>query len=119
MITLEHNISKLNKFLKFKPNWNGYNAFAFNPLLIQKCKELLKQFKVQPLVYPTAIGCVQLEFETDKYYLEVEVYLNHYCYYIEEGDYRHEEDNVSTTHLQSRFHDLFKNGHIYKHYHAL
>lgn len=78
---------KMEKFRSLEENWNGYGAEPLEPLLIDKAQRLIRYLDDRirynqdffPEIFPTAAGCIQLEFEpNDDYYFEIEIYLSHF-----------------------------------------
>lgn len=71
---LTKNIEKLNRFLTFSENWNGYGAKPFSSQVIEKAIRLIKSLKYQPEVFPIPGGCIQFEYEKDNgSYIEFEI----------------------------------------------
>jgi len=71
---LKNNLEKLNRFSKFKANWNGYGANPFSPQVIEKAKKLLESLEYQPKVFPVPNGNIQFEYEKDNgSYAEFEI----------------------------------------------
>lgn len=66
-------IQKLDEIAKLGNNWNGYGAEPFSPKLLQEVRKILKVLRVSPGVYPIAGGAIQLEFNNDGNYLEMEI----------------------------------------------
>ena len=48
------NLCKVNKFAKYKYNWNDNGASAFDTKHLEIVKGILVMLKVQPEVFPTA-----------------------------------------------------------------
>lgn len=72
----DEQIQRLICMTQFEDNWNGYGAKPINPKAIETAKLLVELFNPTPEVTPTARGTVQLEWETDNGYLELEIYEN-------------------------------------------
>ncbi len=54
--------------------WNGNEAPSFSSKLIAKTRNLLKHLTIQPEVFPTALGTIQLEFDNSrKDHMEIEI----------------------------------------------
>lgn len=70
---LNPSIQKLDEIAKLGNNWNGYGAEPFSPRLIQEVRSILKFLRACPGVYPVAGGAIQLEFNNDGDYLEMEI----------------------------------------------
>jgi len=81
----EINLNKLDKFSNYKNNWNGYNAKKFMPSLIQKVSKIIlgDELFVQPSVFPTLRQSIQLEFRVKNYFIEIEVFEDHFEMIIE------------------------------------
>ncbi len=70
-----HNISIIDDFSSLVENWNGYGALPINNDVISRVKEVLGTLFVQPEVFPTGRGGIQVEFQkTDNSYLEFEFF---------------------------------------------
>lgn len=69
-----HNLDKLGKIESFKENWNGNGAPAFSKNLINKVKEIVDNSVIQPEIFPTALGTIQLEYDNSrKDHMEIEI----------------------------------------------
>ena len=67
-------IEKLQSFLKFPDNWNGYGASHFSEEYLRYVKCLLEQIPEKAEVFPIPDGRVQFEFDKDDgAYLELEI----------------------------------------------
>jgi uncharacterized protein YsxB (DUF464 family) len=84
-IKKEINLNKLDKFSNYKNNWNGYNAKKFKPSLIQKVSKIIlgDELFVQPSVFPTLRQSIQLEFRIQHYFIEIEVFEDHFEMIVE------------------------------------
>jgi hypothetical protein len=68
---------KLEQLAQLKDHWNYGHALAFNPELIRLAQRLVALLPVQPEIFPTARGSIQLEYENERgEYLEFEVFIN-------------------------------------------
>ncbi len=68
------NLTKLDKITTLSKNWNEYNAEPFSKSLITHAKNLIRKLYIQPEIFPTAIGSLQIEYEKDNGdYLEIQV----------------------------------------------
>ena len=74
MVSKQDCLSKLNKISAYKQNWNGYGADPFDKDLIAKCKEIINNIFVYPMVFPTANDSINLEYKNSKVYFEIEVF---------------------------------------------
>ena len=71
---LKHNLDKLETIGSMKANWNGNGAPAFSGKLIEKAKKLIKKLFIQPEVFPTALGTIQLEYDNARRdHMEIEI----------------------------------------------
>ena len=67
------NLKKLEAIALLKDNWNANGAKAFADSLITKVRNLVMLLDVQPEVFPTACGALQLEYDKeDGSHLEIE-----------------------------------------------
>lgn len=70
----EDNVSKVNYFLTFRENWDGYGGNAFSLETVQMAELLLRKLNTQPYVFPTANGTIQFEYNIDMdNFLELEI----------------------------------------------
>lgn len=76
-------LESLDAISKFEHNWNGNNAEPFSKDLIDRTRDIVQKLSKQPLVFPTAIGCIELEYTRNipnsirNIYLIFEVYSDH------------------------------------------
>jgi PHD/YefM family antitoxin component YafN of YafNO toxin-antitoxin module len=69
-----HNADKLSAIRAFKPGWNGNGAPAFAPGLIDTVGTLVGGLDIQPEVFPTAMGTIQLEYDNSRHdHMEIEI----------------------------------------------
>lgn len=70
---LTRNLYKLDRISQLQFNWDCYEA---NPLpleLVQAAKSLIQKLYIQPQIFPTAAGSIQIEYEKDNGdYLEIQ-----------------------------------------------
>jgi hypothetical protein len=61
-------------------DWNGYGAEPIPDSVCDRAEKILKLFEGAKLLelFPTACKSIQIEFETDDSYFEIEVYEDHY-----------------------------------------
>lgn len=78
-----NNIRKLNSFQDLAENWNGYGAPAFQDEVLEKVRNILEFIPIQPDVFPTGRGSIQLEYENEANYLEFEIYPDRISVYQE------------------------------------
>lgn len=62
---LIRNLAKLRRISMLEYNWNGYGSEPFSTELISQAKNLLREIHIQPEIFPTATGTIQLEYEKD------------------------------------------------------
>lgn len=87
------NRDKLNKIKALQENWDGYGAPTIDATAIENSEELISAFCIQPCVYPTARGSVQMEYEKENSdYLEIEIFDDRVEIYTEYADGRSEEN---------------------------
>lgn len=55
-------------------NWNNNGAKQFSEKLINKAINLVKELTPTPEVFPTACNSIQLEWESEGAYVELEVF---------------------------------------------
>ena len=69
-----HNLRKLDSIRSFKDNWNGNGAAAFSPFLLDRIGSLIEELSIQPEIFPTALGTVQLEYDNARRdHMEIEI----------------------------------------------
>ena len=77
MSNLEENYRKLNEFTKLQPNWDGYGGVPIDNDLIILVSNLLTDLMVQPELFPTGRGTIQLNYgslQRGSDYIEFEVF---------------------------------------------
>ncbi len=68
-------IKKLNIISSLQDNWNGNGSKALSVELIDKVKRLVMFLDVQPDIFPTASGSIQIEYDKNNgEHLEIELY---------------------------------------------
>lgn len=71
----EKQIEKLEQISNLKKDWDGYGALEISYDVIKRTKlllELINNSKVE--IFPTANNSIQIEFENDNCYVELEVF---------------------------------------------
>lgn len=69
-----HNMEKLEVIAKLKEGWNGNGAPSFSKGFIRDVKKLLEELAIQPEVFPTALGTIQLEYDNQRRdHMEIEI----------------------------------------------
>lgn len=72
---LENSKAILRGFLELEDNWNTYGAVRFDLELINRVEAIISNIDVQPHIFATGRGSIQLEFEKNNGdYLEFEIY---------------------------------------------
>lgn len=67
-------LEKLSEIENFKENWDGHSAPAFSKKLINKVKVIIDNSTIQPEIFPTALGTIQLEYDNSrKDHMEIEI----------------------------------------------
>ena len=69
-------IEKIESFRNLKENWNGYGALPLPKNVINKAIILASEMYPIPEAFPTACDSIQLEWEMDCTYLELEIFEN-------------------------------------------
>ncbi len=75
------NLEKIYRFSDYKEDWDGYGAPPFDKSVIERAVKFIfdENLKIQPNVFPTGRGSIQLEFEPDdNHYLEIEIFKDRY-----------------------------------------
>lgn len=90
------NLDKLNNIGKLKPGWNGYGAPSIEEGIINQAKLIVAQLKMQPEIFPTGRGTVQMEYhQNDGTYLEFELFTDKITVlYIGKGDIENAKEDV-------------------------
>lgn len=68
-----YNLKKLEEIASFQNNWNRNGAKAFSNQLISQVRNLIILLEIQPELFPTACGTIQLEYDKDGAHLEIEI----------------------------------------------
>lgn len=90
---LGDNFHKLYSYLELPTGWNGYNGRKFSKKTIDRTLSILKNLRLQPQIFPTGRGSVQLEYHFDDDNLvEMEVSSDGItAYWVIRGDESEEE----------------------------
>ena len=68
------NKEKLSVIKNLKDDWNGNGAPAFSDELIAKISDLIDELMIQPEIFPTALGTIQLEYDNSGHdHMEIEI----------------------------------------------
>lgn len=68
------NLRKLEIIHCLKEGWNGNDAPAFTDSHIKKVAEIINGLSIQPEIFPTALGTIQLEYDNSRHdHMEIEV----------------------------------------------
>lgn len=84
MILSYKNKNDLECIENLRPGWNGYNADPISKKVIENIKLILDNLinvDIEMKIFPTEEGSIQLEWEADDKYLEIEVYETKACIY--------------------------------------
>lgn len=76
-------INKINSFENLKDNWNGYGAQPIPLKVINKAYTLANELTPVPEAFPTACDSIQLEWEINGVYVELEIFENEIKLYAE------------------------------------
>lgn len=78
--TINENLKKLDHISALNDNWDGYGAEPLPERLIISAGELIRKLRIQPEIFPTADGTIQIEYEKDNGdYLEFQFSGNGTC----------------------------------------
>ena len=61
-----HNLNKLDTIRSMGDNWNGNGAPAFSKAVTDRVESLIKSLNIQPEIFPTACGTIQLEYDNSR-----------------------------------------------------
>ena len=94
----QSNLMRLERIAMLKDNWDGYGAEHFSEQLIHRADNLIRRLYIQPEIFPTADGSIQIEYEKDNGdYLEFQFTGNGSCegFMLKNGseEYFHSQDN--------------------------
>ena len=68
------NMEKLDSMQALPDGWNGNSATAFPSSLIERVRVLINGLRIQPEIFPTALGTIQLEYDNSrKDHMEIEI----------------------------------------------
>ena len=68
------NLKKLEIIRGLKAGWNGHDAPAFADSFIDNISRLIEMLNIQPEVFPTALGSIQLEYDNSRRdHMEIEI----------------------------------------------
>lgn len=74
------NMRKLTQIALLKNNWDGYGASPLTRDTIYSAQRLIRALHVQPEIFPTAAGSIQIEYEKDNGdYLELQFTGQGFC----------------------------------------
>ena len=77
---------KLEQIMRLKDNWNNNGAKAISKEVYDTTYLLLKHCMYNLEIFPTACDSIQLEYEKDNRYLEIECLSDRYEIYIKEDE---------------------------------
>lgn len=70
----EDNLNKLEIIRRLKGDWNGNGAEVFPRTLVGKVVEIIDNLAIQPELFPTALGTIQLEYDNARQdHMEIEI----------------------------------------------
>jgi hypothetical protein len=72
--TVCETLADLINMKEFKEGWNGYKANPIPQSVITKTIDLVGQLSPTPKVFPTARESVQLEYDMNDIYIELEIF---------------------------------------------
>lgn len=76
-MNLNYNLKKLDSFCSNKIDWASIGMSPFNLQFIEEIKFLVENLKMQPKIFPTGNGSIQLEYydkSSPEKYLEFEIF---------------------------------------------
>ena len=103
------NLKKLDVISNLNDNWDGYGAEPLQKKLIALTADLIRKLYIQPEIFPTADGTIQLEFEKGNGdYLELQFSGKGLCDVFRlRGDneeyFKSHDDSSSINHLVEEF----------------
>lgn len=74
---LEKAIEKLEVIELLQDGWENGQGKAFSKEQVEHVKELISQLTLIPSIIPTVDGAIQLEWENEYAYVEIEIYKDH------------------------------------------
>ena len=70
----KRNFEKLSVIRSLKQGWNGNGAPSFSSSIIDKAEELIDELNIQPEIFPTALGTIQIEYDNSRRdHMEIEI----------------------------------------------
>lgn len=74
MDTIISGEEKLSVISNLKDNWNDNGAAPFSKKLVEKVADIVDKLLIQPEIFPTALGTIQLEFDnSERNHMELEI----------------------------------------------
>jgi hypothetical protein len=71
---LKLNKQKLYSFNSLKFNWNGYEGEVINDEVIKIVEKLITKLEIQPQIFPTGRGSIQIEYyKNEENLIEIEI----------------------------------------------
>lgn len=70
---LHENIKILNSFYELTDNWDGFYSLAPSKELIEKTLMIIEKLSIQPDIFPTPNGGIQLEYVNKNLHLNIEL----------------------------------------------
>lgn len=106
----QQSYATLDRIAELPDNWNGNNAEAFSPELIDRCRRFIQFLPAQPEIFPTAVGAIQFEFrKEDGSYLEFEVYtdtINEYRVFADGNEF--EKKSLSLERMKKEVESFYE-----------
>lgn len=104
------NLKKLDEIEKLSQNWDEYGAEPLSQRLINETRELLKKIYIQPEIFPTATGNIQIEYEKENGdYLEIQLTPEQHCeiYIATKDNERYEKINKNANEINKLVNNFY------------
>ena len=75
---------KLKQISNLKDNWNENGAKGFTKEHLKKVEKIIELLSKEPAIFPTAMESIQLEYESEYGYLEINVFKDKIEIYFED-----------------------------------
>lgn len=92
---IKENIDKLLAFSELQEDWDSENGLPFSDKHIEKVKAIIEELPIQPKIFPTGRGSIQLEYENQGIYLEFEIHEDKTAVLLMEGDHSVFEQTIN------------------------
>ena len=104
------NLIKIDRIANYEDNWDGYNAKKFKSEVIERVTKIIfiNELKLQPSIFPTLRESIQLEFRIKSYFIEIEVFADHYELMVENESYGESEiiENIDWSGIASKINEI-------------